>query len=53
MCSKCGSTVLEGVKSLSFAKDDPDFLKLVDDWLAKEKSTGDLQHVLEAALHQK
>jgi cyclohexadienyl dehydratase len=32
---------------------DPDFLKLVNDWLAKEESTGDWQRVLEAALHQK
>jgi hypothetical protein len=40
-------------KAYLLPKDDPDFLKLVDDWLAKEKSTGDLQRALEAALHQK
>jgi len=41
------------LKAYLLPKDDPDFLKLVDDWLAKEQSTGDLQHVLEVALHQK
>jgi cyclohexadienyl dehydratase len=40
-------------KAYLLPKDDPDFLKLVDDWLAKEKSTGDLQRALETALHQK
>jgi cyclohexadienyl dehydratase len=40
-------------KAYLLPMDDPDFLKLVDEWLANEKSTGDLQRVLEAALHQK
>jgi cyclohexadienyl dehydratase len=40
-------------KAYLLPKDDPDFLKLVDDWLAKEQSTGAWQRVLEAALHQK
>jgi cyclohexadienyl dehydratase len=41
------------LKAYLLPKDDPEFLKLVDDWLAKEQATGDWQHVLEVALHQK
>ena len=40
-------------KAYLLPKDDADFLRLVDDWLAKEQASGDWQHVLEAALHQK
>jgi cyclohexadienyl dehydratase len=40
-------------KAYLLPKDDPDFLKLVDDWLAKERASGDWQRILEAALHQK
>lgn len=40
-------------KAYLLPKDDPDFLRLVDDWIAREISTGDWQHVLTAALRQK
>jgi cyclohexadienyl dehydratase len=40
-------------KAYLLPKDDPEFLKLVNDWIAKEESTGDWQHIIETALHQK
>jgi cyclohexadienyl dehydratase len=40
-------------KAYLLPKDDPDFLKFVNDWIAKEMSSGDWQHVLEIAQHQK
>jgi cyclohexadienyl dehydratase len=53
----CAASVAEPfskvLKAYLLPKDDPDFLKLVDDWLAKEQATGDWQHILEAALHQR
>jgi cyclohexadienyl dehydratase len=41
------------LKAYLLPKDDPEFLKLVNEWLAREQATGDWQHVLEVALHQK
>jgi cyclohexadienyl dehydratase len=32
---------------------DPEFVKIVDDWIAKEMSTGDWQLMLDTALHQR
>jgi cyclohexadienyl dehydratase len=53
----CAANVVAPFSKVSKAyllpKDDPDLLKLVDDWIAKEKSTGDWQKVFDMALHQK
>jgi cyclohexadienyl dehydratase len=40
-------------KAYLLAKDDPDFLKFVNDWIAQEMSSGDWQHILDVAQHQK
>jgi cyclohexadienyl dehydratase len=53
LCAANVAAPFSEVRKAYLLPKDPEFVKLVDDWIAEEKSSGDLKAVLETALREK